>query len=515
MRSLEEMSIIEIDITNACVHSCSNCTRFCGHHKNPYFMTFEQFKEAVDSLEGFQGRAGIMGGEPTLHPEFKRFCSYLQTKRGSGNVMGARGPIKDMQLHILSNVNVGFLHAETVLLSSLNTTYYKNFEVINDTFRYQLLNDHDNKVEHQALLMTRKELGISDEEWLKKRDACWIQNNWSGSITPKGAFFGEVAGALDMLFDGPGGWKVEPGWWKRKPEEFGEQLKWCEMCSGCLDAPKRISSEDIDDVTPEIYERLKALDSPKLKKGRVEVRNPEKFSEYSSPSYVNGSEYIVDKGENVRMSTDNKALFPKDIACISKEDIQRVLAEKEKKDWILITDDANDRLRSWAEGYIWNPGCLYVIDDSAYLFNSMASSICDRAEEIASVDSLMNNYTKDKIIRLSSKDPFISVMGGDADYMPEGMGSREGKRLLVYGAGMVGNMVTSILDSEGFRDFDVVVTDPDGNCQEISGHKVRAISEFADKSDEYVVLMAATPQIRKDMVFTLQELGFKNYRPVV
>ena len=57
-------------------------------------------------------------------------------------------------------------------------------------------------------------------------------------------FFCEVAGALDMLFDGPGGWKVEPGWWKKEPKDFADQSHWCELCSGCLDVPKRISCEE-------------------------------------------------------------------------------------------------------------------------------------------------------------------------------------------------------------------------------------------------------------------------------
>ena len=52
MKSPQDMRIIQIDITNACFHRCSNCTRFCGHHKKPFFMDFETFKRAVDSFEG-------------------------------------------------------------------------------------------------------------------------------------------------------------------------------------------------------------------------------------------------------------------------------------------------------------------------------------------------------------------------------------------------------------------------------------------------------------------------------
>lgn len=77
MKSPQHMNIIEIDNTNVCDKHCSNCTRLCGHHKKLFFMDFDTFKRAVDSLDGFQGSRNIMGGEPTLHPEFERFVRYL------------------------------------------------------------------------------------------------------------------------------------------------------------------------------------------------------------------------------------------------------------------------------------------------------------------------------------------------------------------------------------------------------------------------------------------------------
>ena len=82
MRSPADMQTIQIDITNACNLACSNCTRFCGNHKKTFFMDFDTFKRAVDSLEGYNGVTGVMGGEPTLHPEFERFVLYIREKYG-------------------------------------------------------------------------------------------------------------------------------------------------------------------------------------------------------------------------------------------------------------------------------------------------------------------------------------------------------------------------------------------------------------------------------------------------
>ena len=81
MKSPKDMRIIQIDVTNACVFQCSNCTRFCGHHKKNFFMDFDTFKQAVDSLEGYVGTIGIMGGEPTLNPDFERMAEYLASKK--------------------------------------------------------------------------------------------------------------------------------------------------------------------------------------------------------------------------------------------------------------------------------------------------------------------------------------------------------------------------------------------------------------------------------------------------
>ena len=78
MRAISEMQIIQIDITNACHRTCSNCTRFCGHHRAPFFMETTTFSQAVDSLVDFPGMVGMMGGEPLLHPNFEEMALYLR-----------------------------------------------------------------------------------------------------------------------------------------------------------------------------------------------------------------------------------------------------------------------------------------------------------------------------------------------------------------------------------------------------------------------------------------------------
>lgn len=517
MRSPKDMGIIEIDVTNACVHQCANCTRFCGHHAKPFFMSFDMFKRAVDSLEGFPGMAGVIGGEPTLHPEFERFADYIREKRTGDKLNLSCGPISDMQFHINTTVDKGT--SKAVLLSSLSTSYYKNFEAINDTFAFQLLNDHTSNSLHQALLMSRKELPIPDDEWRKKRDACWIQNTWSATITPKGAFFCEVAGSLDMLLNGPGGWPVEPGWWKREPKDFADQLHWCEMCSGCLDVPKRLSHDERDDVTPRMYERLKELKSPKVMDNRVIIRNPADYESYKDPAYQNGSEYIK-AGEYIRMSSENTSLLPKDIRFCYQSEWREFIKEEKPKDWLVVTkDDATDKdrekIRIFMADKIWNPGCVYKIDDSVTAFNINARSIRDAISFPSSLNKdSASYYVAEKNIIVESDDPLLCILGGDSKLVRE-RGARKGKKVLIYGAGNIGKEVIKELKKNGFDDFDVVVSKKESADEEVLGYKIHEIDEYSEMATDVIVIIAVASWLYDEILYELNLRGIKNYRYLV
>lgn len=296
MKSPQDMRIIQIDITNACIHKCSNCTRFCGHHKKPFFMDWETFKKAADSFEGYNGTVGIMGGEPTLHPEFERFVNYIKGHpyfpktenllvRPAKNFMTtiARMEQRDTYINKEHGIERRCVHGFG-LWSALSEKYRDYYELIQDTFNFQAINDHTAIMYHSPIFVRRRDLGIPDEEWIPMRDQCWAQREWSATITPKGAFFCEIAGALDMLFDGPGGWKIEPGWWKRTPDQFGDQLNWCELCGIAFSSFTRDANEEIDDMSAWYYDALSKIESPKLSKGLYNILDIDKNGNISEES---------------------------------------------------------------------------------------------------------------------------------------------------------------------------------------------------------------------------------------
>lgn len=248
MRPLLDMDTIQVEITNACINSCSNCTRFCGHHEKPYFMEMDFFKKAIDSMVRYPKMTGIMGGEPLLHPQFEEMCDYALSK------------IQKEQLGLWTCLPKG---------------YERYREVICRTFGSIFLNDHTrDDVLHAPILVAAEEVRHKApfRMW-HEIDHCWVQSFWSASINPNGAFFCEIAGAMSILFGMNSGWEVKPGWWGRIPKDFTEQMEmYCPKCGCAMPLEKRPSWEGIDDISPGNMELLKDR-SRKIRAGKYRVHD--------------------------------------------------------------------------------------------------------------------------------------------------------------------------------------------------------------------------------------------------
>ena len=248
MIPLSEMKIIQIDITNACMNRCSNCTRFSGHHRKPFFMDFDFFRRAVDSLVDFPGMVGMIGGEPLLHPNFARMAEHLANTIPDKKRRGIWSTVPKKQGR-------------------------KYGQLIQEVFGNFYFNDHLlDLILHQPILVAAEEVVPDQVEMWRLIDDCWIQKYWSASITLKGAFFCEVAASFDMLTNGPGGWPVEPEWWQRTPPEYeAQKQRACPRCGGAIPLKRRPSTQEIDDVSLGNLQMLLKLGSPKAQSGQVEI----------------------------------------------------------------------------------------------------------------------------------------------------------------------------------------------------------------------------------------------------
>jgi hypothetical protein len=232
-------------------------------------MTLEEVETSIKSLGGFEGRIGLMGGEPTLHPKFSEICKLYQKL-------------------------VPERRKRELWTDGFKWEEYK--DAINETFDEDLVhyNDHSKPEEgwHQPVLISIDEVVADKEKMWRLINNCWVQRRWSASITPKGAFFCEIAAAIDHAFDGPGGWKLEPGWVEKSQKEFRTQQEFCCIkCSAAIpmaDIPN--NHDNVDLFSTENYIRLRDFGSPKIKDGRAQIVDQEGIVEYLNSSELKEGE---------------------------------------------------------------------------------------------------------------------------------------------------------------------------------------------------------------------------------
>src|SRR3990167_415155 len=253
MRPISAMEVIQIDVAHGACHlRCSHCTRAIGHHKRPMFMSLDMIRQAIDSLEGFEGQVGVMGGEPLTHPKFLDVLAIWRE-------MVPR-------------------RKRALWTSGFRWKQYR--DAILETFDRDLVhyNDHTQHTgRHQPLLVAIEEV-VDDKELREMLIAnCPYQAHWSASITPLGTYFCEIAGGMGAIFGIPGG-PVVKGWWKKTPAEFKDQIdQFCGKCSGAIPMPQFSDGRGgrdgptIEMVSPGNLKRLLDAGSPKARKGHVQI----------------------------------------------------------------------------------------------------------------------------------------------------------------------------------------------------------------------------------------------------
>ena len=270
---------IQIDVTNRCHVGCSNCTRSLAHVAEPFDMPVDVFAAAVESLADFPDNStpnphgqncgikvvGIIGGEPTLHPEYAELCEII--KAG-----------------IPRRINRG-----------LWTSSRQDARIAKNLFGYVNFNPHAPPSHHHPILVSIRDV-ISDEARMWELiDRCPYQTTWASSIGPNGFFFCEVAASLDLVFHGPGGLPVAPGCWREPLEHFRDQITtWCPRCGGAIPMNKsrhRLDAEHVDDVSVSNLKALEQVGSPRILRGDYVVFDVESYSK-SEEAVSNPLDYL-------------------------------------------------------------------------------------------------------------------------------------------------------------------------------------------------------------------------------
>lgn len=259
MIDVKYQKLIQITVTHKCPFDCCHCSQLVPHMAKPFTMSLEQVETALKTLIDYPGHIGIFGGEPLLHPKFPEICKLMQKYV----------PVK--------------LRRE---LWTMGANWKKYKDIIEETFYKEAIayNEHEKEQScwHQPLQIAIEEVVKDKDLMWRIINNCWVQLRWSAAITPKGAYFCEVAAARAHLFGKPNGIPVEKGWWKRDLSVYREQIEsLCPKCSACLPMPMKANDkQEWDDVSPGMLQKLYDLDSPKAARGKCKTYDVEKLKEF-------------------------------------------------------------------------------------------------------------------------------------------------------------------------------------------------------------------------------------------
>lgn len=308
--------VLQIMVTRSCDLACHSCTAGSNLVSKPAVMTPDQFERAVKSLDGYFGVVGVFGGNPTTSRHFEDYCRILRAhvpyeRRGiwTNNPMGKGALCRITFNPAVSNINV-----------HLNDEAYREFERDwPEALSARAKHTHAGLVEdavHGSPWISLKDLDSlpfpdgSDREntesnrWDLIKD-CTINKSWSAMVClVRGelrAFACEIMGHMAALHgDNPNwdlsgqpmpdiGLKVEPGWWRKSLEEFGDQFRTC--CHNCAVPLNRPGQLAIGGEREEFSERHRFIARPKVKGRAVQFISSESLAKRDRPAieYISGA----------------------------------------------------------------------------------------------------------------------------------------------------------------------------------------------------------------------------------
>ncbi|MBF0430232.1 MAG: glycosyltransferase [Fibrobacteria bacterium] len=179
-RYFPNLKKIEIDITYVCNLRCSGCDRSCTQAPANLNMPIQMIEEFIFQTEekGIQWESvHVLGGEPTLHPNFFEIIRFLDkwfTKNSPTT-----------ELKVISN---GYSQNSRDILSLIpeNWHHFKSFKNSNNPLYFEPFNT------------APIDLPVWKKEDFSK--GCWISQFCGIGLTPQGYFPCAVSGGIERIF---------------------------------------------------------------------------------------------------------------------------------------------------------------------------------------------------------------------------------------------------------------------------------------------------------------------------
>lgn len=244
--------ILQIDVTTICDEACSNCTRLLPYRRDYRHMSLDCFEEALRCSADWPGVIALFGGNPCAHPEFPALCEILERY------------VPDQRRRGLWSNNL-LKHGEAARRTffpggRLNLNAHANPKAVESFARWMpgkvIPSSRRRPSWHGPVLIDRRDYDVSDAEWTEAREACDINQHWSGAIVERDGepygYFCEIASSLDGVRGENHGVRLYPGWWREGMRAFGEQVRQCcdRGCGVPLRLKGHLDQDEVYDVSP-------------------------------------------------------------------------------------------------------------------------------------------------------------------------------------------------------------------------------------------------------------------------
>lgn len=208
-----DMKSIEIDITFECNLNCKGCNRSCGEAPSKEKMSVQDIRKFVqDSIEnGIKWKViSILGGEPTLHPDFNEIIGIIQKEYA--DVYN-----HDVKIKVVSNG----LTEQSRNMCDKAENLYQNVEIDRNSYK------KNNKVEY----FTAFNDAPCDDSKFKDADyskACWVAQYCGLGLNINGYYGCAVCGGIDRIMGGKKGYHSLSELSKENvKKQFSEFCKFC------------------------------------------------------------------------------------------------------------------------------------------------------------------------------------------------------------------------------------------------------------------------------------------------
>ena len=224
-------TLLEIDLTYICGLKCQGCNRSLDKAPSNESISLEKINQFIDeSVQGGHRWEGIriLGGEPTLHPQFLAILDSLREYR--------RNHQPKLRITVVSN---GYSEQTKLILKKIPEDVF-----VENTSKVS-------KVQVDFSPFSNAPRDYPEHARSDFRNGCWVTQGLGMGLTPQGYYHCAIAGGIDRIYDFKIGRQSIPDPQDTLYDQF-EAL--CSLCGHfCIHAPTATPHDGISKSWRDAY----------------------------------------------------------------------------------------------------------------------------------------------------------------------------------------------------------------------------------------------------------------------